>query len=88
MSVIPFDRERPFPLRGRHRAAGPDAVEGDAERVRSLMMERALALALQENARTRERARRAEERVEQLTADLMRAQLAEPSQPHCLPRVG
>lgn len=82
MSVIPFDQERPFPLRTR--CGAPPANDVAA---RSALMGRALALALRESARNRERARVAEARVEELTAQMMRDQLAE-ERPSPLPRAG
>ncbi|MCL5777422.1 hypothetical protein M1105_10525 [Limibaculum sp. FT325] len=76
MSVIPFDPEHPFPARRSRPGAEPGAAVA-----RARVIERALDLALHECARNLERARRAEARVEELTAQMMRDQLAEPAAP-------
>lgn len=82
MSVIPFDREHPFPPRD-----GNGTPAAAAAAMRLAVMEHALRLALRENARNRARAQRAEARIDELTAQMMRDQLAEPPA-KALPKVG
>jgi len=70
MSVIPFDPERPFPLTAR-RFASPTQRAA----MKAAIAEEALAIVLQENARIREQARVAEQRVEELTMQMMQDDL-------------
>ena len=69
MSVVPFDPERPFPISG---ARGP---RPDDSQARIEMLERSVALLLRDVALNRERAERAEARVEALTTELFRSDL-------------
>ena len=82
MSVVPFDRNRPF-SRSREGASG-SAVNTAS---RHAALEAALLAAMEENRRLAERARRAEARVEDLTVALILQDLAG-DQGARLPRVG
>lgn len=78
MCVIPFDRERPFPLRGRTMETRDSACAAFGAE---------LARYLDQNATLSQRLNRAEARVDDLMASLMRADLAGHGETR-LPRAG